>query len=147
MNNGWTHPNPITATKEVIAPLIGGFLGMIILPAAGVWATGHFLDVSAESNFTSKCVLSGDWQMIIKQAMCSVKYVYPGIFLAVGLVRLTMISTRLLSSWSQSIRDKEFLVEMRLRNLEPESDNKTGNLAAHAESTKQNDTNVPPHLV
>lgn len=26
---------------------------------------------------------------------------------------------KLLSSWSQSIRDKEFLVEMRLRNLEP----------------------------
>lgn len=28
---------------------------------------------------------------------------------------------RLLSSWSQSVRDKEFLVEMRLRNLEPVS--------------------------
>jgi E3 ubiquitin-protein ligase MARCH6 len=28
----------------------------------------------------------------------------------------------LLSSWSQSVRDKEFLVEMRLRNLEPEKE-------------------------
>lgn len=30
----------------------------------------------------------------------------------------------LLSSWSQSIRDKEFLVEMRLRNLEPPEEKK-----------------------
>lgn len=28
-----------------------------------------------------------------------------------------------MASWSQTIRDKEFLVEMRLRNLEPEQEN------------------------
>jgi len=27
--------------------------------------------------------------------------------------------------WSQTVRDKEFLVEMRLRNLEPETKGKT----------------------
>jgi len=29
---GWTRPDPIMATKEVIAPLTGGLLGMIFLP-------------------------------------------------------------------------------------------------------------------
>lgn len=33
MENGWTHPDPITATKEVIAPLVAGLLGMIVVPA------------------------------------------------------------------------------------------------------------------
>jgi E3 ubiquitin-protein ligase MARCH6 len=28
----------------------------------------------------------------------------------------------ILSTWSQSVRDKEFLVEMRLRNLEPDKE-------------------------
>jgi hypothetical protein len=48
-------------------------------------------------------------------------HVYPGIFVLTGLVRSVLALFDLLSSWSQSIRDKEFLVEMRLRNHEPES--------------------------
>lgn len=47
-------------------------------------------------------------------------HVYPSIFALVGLVRSAVVLFNLLSSWSQSIRDKEFLVEMRLRNHEPE---------------------------
>lgn len=38
----------------------------------------------------------------------------------VGLVRSTAVLYDLLSAWSNAIRDKEFLVEMRLRNHEPE---------------------------
>ena len=30
--------------------------------------------------------------------------------------------SKVFSSWSQTIRDKEFVVEMRLRNLDPESE-------------------------
>lgn len=33
-----------------------------------------------------------------------------------------MVGIDLLASWSQSIRDKEFLVEMRLRNHDPAND-------------------------
>jgi E3 ubiquitin-protein ligase MARCH6 len=40
-----------------------------------------------------------------------------------GLVRSGVILYGMLSKWSQSIRDKEFLVEMRLRNHEPEKVN------------------------
>jgi E3 ubiquitin-protein ligase MARCH6 len=32
MNNGWTHADPVLATKEVIAPVTGGLIGMIFLP-------------------------------------------------------------------------------------------------------------------
>jgi E3 ubiquitin-protein ligase MARCH6 len=47
-----------------------------------------------------------------------------------GLVRSGAILYGMLSKWSQSIRDKEFLVEMRLRNHEPEKVNvKGGNIA------------------
>jgi E3 ubiquitin-protein ligase MARCH6 len=44
--------------------------------------------------------------------------VYPGIFAGAGLIRLGVTSSGALSRWSQSIRDTEFLVEMRLRNYE-----------------------------
>lgn len=47
--------------------------------------------------------------------------VYPAIFVAVAGVRFGAVLLEMLSTWSQSIRDKEFLVEMRLRNLEPDS--------------------------
>lgn len=47
-------------------------------------------------------------------------HVYPGIFMSVGLIRSGLIVGGMLSKWSQSIRDKEFLVEMRLRNHEPD---------------------------
>jgi E3 ubiquitin-protein ligase MARCH6 len=49
-------------------------------------------------------------------------HLYPGIFAIAGLSRTFIVSFGLLSTWSQAIRDKEFLVEMRLRNLEPEKD-------------------------
>ena len=50
--------------------------------------------------------------------MCLVLHVYPGIFAVVGLSRIVVSAMIVLSGWSQSIRDKEFLVEMRLQNLE-----------------------------
>jgi len=49
-------------------------------------------------------------------------HIYPGIFAFAGLARMFIVLFRLWSTWSQAIRDKEFLVEMRLRNLEPEKE-------------------------
>ena len=54
--------------------------------------------------------------------LCLVLHVYPGIFTAAGLVHGAYALSKVLGSWSQTIRDKEFLVEMRLRNLEPEQE-------------------------
>jgi E3 ubiquitin-protein ligase MARCH6 len=50
-------------------------------------------------------------------------HVYPGIFAAAGLIRLGVTGSGVLSRWSQSIRDTEFLVEMRLRNYEQDREN------------------------
>ena len=48
-----------------------------------------------------------------------VAFVYPTIFLAAAFARLGHALVLLCASWAQSIRDSEFLLEMRLQNLEP----------------------------
>ncbi|KAK2465700.1 hypothetical protein APHAL10511_002244 [Amanita phalloides] len=100
MENGWTHPDPITATKEVFAPLVASLLGMIVVPAA-LFKLAYVLFPSA--NMDGKFVFM---------------HVYPGIFIFVGWMRSAVVLFDLLSTWSQTIRDKEFLVEMRLMNHE-----------------------------
>ena len=50
----------------------------------------------------------------------TVTSIYPGIFAGVGIVRGVWGIHKMYLRWSQAVRDKEFLVEMRLRNLEPE---------------------------
>ncbi|KAJ7036506.1 hypothetical protein C8F04DRAFT_953656 [Mycena alexandri] len=102
-NNGWTHPEPITATKEVIGPLTFGLLGMILLPGGVFLLAQHFVP------------------LIPKNSKLLFMEVYPAIFVAVAGVRFGAVLLEMLGTWSQSIRDKEFLVEMRLRNLEPDS--------------------------
>jgi len=102
-NNGWTHPEPITATKEVIGPLIFGLLGMILLPGGAFLLAQHFIP------------------LIPRNSRLLFMEVYPAIFVAVAGVRFGAVLLEMLGTWSQSIRDKEFLVEMRLRNLEPDS--------------------------
>lgn len=46
--------------------------------------------------------------------------IYPGIFAGVGIARGVWGLRKMYLKWSQTVRDKEFLVEMRLRNLDPE---------------------------
>lgn len=50
----------------------------------------------------------------------AVTSIYPGIFAGVGVIRGIWGLHKVYQKWSQTVRDKEFLVEMRLRNLEPE---------------------------
>ncbi|KAI0642432.1 hypothetical protein C8Q79DRAFT_917921 [Trametes meyenii] len=97
--NGWLRMDPINATREVIAPISIGLLGMIILPAACVWAATHLVPLP----------IDGDFLFL---------HVYPGIFTLAGLGHAMWVLSRAMTSWSQTIRDKEFLVEMRLRNLD-----------------------------
>lgn len=102
-NNGWTHPEPITATKEVIGPLTFGLLGMILLPGGIFLLAQHFIP------------------FIPKNSRLLFMEVYPAIFVTAAGIRFGAVLLEMLGTWSQSIRDKEFLVEMRLRNLEPDS--------------------------
>ena len=56
----------------------------------------------------------------ISYASPVVTSIYPGIFAGVGVIRGIWGLHKVYQKWSQAVRDKEFLVEMRLRNLEPE---------------------------
>jgi E3 ubiquitin-protein ligase MARCH6 len=47
--------------------------------------------------------------------------IYPAIFVFAAAIKSVFLFYELLSGWSQSIRDKEFLVELRLKNHEPEA--------------------------
>lgn len=48
-------------------------------------------------------------------------HIYPLVFVTASTVRSAINLYSALSAWSIAIRDKEFLVEMRLRNHEPEA--------------------------
>jgi len=97
--HGWTNPEPFSATTEVIAPILVGLVGMLALPPATVVSLRRIIPVQLDQRFI-------------------LMNVYPGIFAGAGLIRLGVTSSGALSRWSQSIRDTEFLVEMRLRNYE-----------------------------
>ncbi|KAF7289096.1 RING-CH-type domain-containing protein [Mycena chlorophos] len=102
INGGWTHPEPVAATKEVIGPLTIGLLGMIFLPGGAFVVAQRYLPLSLRNN-----------KMLFME-------VYPTIFALAASARFGAVAMDMLGTWSQAIRDKEFLVEMRLRNLEPE---------------------------
>ncbi|KAJ8496047.1 hypothetical protein ONZ51_g1365 [Trametes cubensis] len=99
IRSGWTHMDPMRTTIEVIAPITAGLLGMILLPAVSLWVVMQFV----------KLPLEGDFLFV---------HVYPGLFTLAGLGQAAWALSKVTKSWSQTIRDKEFLVEMRLRNLE-----------------------------
>jgi len=101
-HNGWTRPDPVAATKEVIGPVVGGLLGMILLPPLAAWLSLHLVPNHVNES-----------QIYIR--------VYPMIFVLVGWIKCCYALRDLVNSWAQSIRDSEFLVEMRLRNLEPQN--------------------------
>ncbi|KAF8159833.1 hypothetical protein B0H34DRAFT_704960 [Crassisporium funariophilum] len=117
--HGWTRPDPIAATKEVIGPLAGGLLGMILFPGIVFRTLQHFFPQ-----------LPLDNRFIFMQ-------VYPTVFIFAGTIRSAVVLFDLLSSWSQAIRDKEFLVEMRLRNHEPEKVDATKSAAGAAAGVKE----------
>ncbi|KAI9440783.1 hypothetical protein H4582DRAFT_2110852 [Lactarius indigo] len=101
--HGWTNPEPLSATVEFIAPLLVGLSGMLALPPVIVVLLRHLIPLRIDQRFIFM-------------------HVYPGIFAVAGLIRLGVTGSRALSRWSQSIRDTEFLVEMRLRNYEQEKE-------------------------
>ncbi|KAI0831910.1 hypothetical protein BC628DRAFT_1350502 [Trametes gibbosa] len=113
VRNGWSHLDPVRATTEVILPISAGLAGMIVLPAAALWTTTRLVTLP----------MDGDFLFL---------HVYPGIFTLAGLGHAVWVLSRVTRSWSQTIRDKEFLVEMRLRNLEEQEAAAAANAAKDA---------------
>lgn len=50
-NNGWTHPDPIIATKEVIGPVTGGLALLLVFPAAIILGLRHFFSLNIGGKF------------------------------------------------------------------------------------------------
>ncbi|TFK63266.1 hypothetical protein BDN72DRAFT_964036 [Pluteus cervinus] len=123
-NNGWTHQDPIAATKEVIGPVVVGLLGMILVPGTAYRIMHNALPpqfIDDKTIFTR---------------------VYPGIFVLGFFFRSTSGFYDFVASWSQSIRDKEFLVEMRLRNHEPESGKGSAPISSNLDAMEALEVNV-----
>ncbi|CCM02594.1 uncharacterized protein FIBRA_04697 [Fibroporia radiculosa] len=99
LRQGWTHPDPFRATREVIAPITFGLLGMLLLPAGFLWAVRRAVSFPIGDDFLFV-------------------HLYPSIFTVAGFSHAVVVLSKGLASWSQTIRDKEFLVEMRLQNHE-----------------------------
>ena len=124
VRNGLAHPDPVRATKYVIGPLIVGLLGMILLPPAVLWCITRVVTLPMDGDFLCEhsCLLSVSG--IANAVSLLVLHVYPGIFTIAALAHAAYAMRRVMDSWSQTIRDKEFVVEMRLRNLEPAPERK-----------------------
>ncbi|KAE9399180.1 hypothetical protein BT96DRAFT_965714 [Gymnopus androsaceus JB14] len=103
--NGWTHPDPVAATKDVFAPVTGGLLGMIFFPAFVFYSINFFFPLVG--------------RYVDEKFLFT--YVYSSLFCLAGLMHTFILLRGMLASWSQAVRDKEFLVEMRLKNHEPVS--------------------------
>ncbi len=76
------------ATTEVIAPACAGLLGMIVFPAASLWAASRLVTLPMDGDFlcTHPSLLSllNDAQIANIRCM-TVVHVYPGIFTLAGL--------------------------------------------------------------
>ena len=116
----------------MILPLVGALLGVLVLPAAVVWGLREFFDLPLGPKFMCKLLLT-PFTAQISYPLSAVMHAYPGMFATVGFYRASVSTLRLLSSWSQAIRDKEFLVEMRLQNLEPAA-SETNHLPARTQA-------------
>lgn len=90
---------------------------MIFLPAALLWGLRRLIDLPVGDDF----LCMSDFITFLYEThfvILLVFYMYPGIFTAAAIGYGALSLSKVISTWSQSIRDKEFLVEMRLRNLE-----------------------------
>ena len=124
-DDGWRRPNVVVATLDIILPVASGLVAMLVLPMVLVSALKHYLPTMV--NDKSLCQSSSSFPLsgavaYILNVYCPIRavlYFYPGIFVVACIARgLSLIQT-VAAGWAQSIRDSEFLVEMKLRNLDP----------------------------
>jgi len=101
IRNGLVRPDALAATRGFILPVCGGLLLVIGAPAAGLWVLERVLPGPER--------WGGDVLLTV---------VYPGIFCGTSMVGLWQAGSRAGRKWLQGVRDDEFLVELRLRNLE-----------------------------
>ncbi|KZV69277.1 hypothetical protein PENSPDRAFT_608901 [Peniophora sp. CONT] len=99
---GWLRPDPVRATKEVIAPLFAGLAAMLAVPPLLA--------------FTLVKVF-GPRYVPVKGPLGYLQ-IYPLIFTGVALGQLISAGADVFVAWSRAVRDREYLVELRLRNFD-----------------------------
>ncbi|KAG8904942.1 hypothetical protein FRB99_000996 [Tulasnella sp. 403] len=97
--NGWRNPDVWAATKDFIAPVCGGLILMLALPPALTWGLSKEI-------------------ALFQHELAALRYGYPGIFMIAASITCFRSTYAVLQRWMQTIRDAEFLVELRLTNLE-----------------------------
>lgn len=98
---------------------------MIVLPGLVFYVVDYFFPlVGHHVNNQFLCELSASSCVcdFKHKIFSSVTYVYSSLFCLAGLTHTFIILREMLASWSQAVRDKEFLVEMRLKNLDTTSE-------------------------
>ena len=106
---------------------------MIVVPAA-LFKLADTLFLSADLDGKFICELTRLVNISLLILVDTVMHVYPGLFVFVGLMRSAVVLYDLLSTWSQTIRDKEFLVEMRLVNHDNEKAEVRDNVGVEVQS-------------
>lgn len=109
----------MTATKEVIGPAVGGLLAMLLFPAGLLWVSKSICGVPITDRTLCAFRFPLNRSKVTNKSSV-VATIYPGIFTGVGVLRGAFGLVGVYLKWAQTVRDKEFLVEMRLRNLELE---------------------------
>ncbi|KAF9054671.1 hypothetical protein BJ165DRAFT_734901 [Panaeolus papilionaceus] len=108
LTQGWTRPDPIRATRNIIAPIVLSSSMVILIPITLFLTVGTMFP---NANLDTRTLYT---------------QIYPTVFLLLLSLQVTRTLYGLMKKWSQQIRDKEFLVEMRLRNHEPGAESDEG---------------------
>ncbi|QRV88979.1 E3 ubiquitin-protein ligase MARCH6 [Ceratobasidium sp. AG-Ba] len=103
IRNGFARVDALGATRAFVLPVCGGLALVVGAPAAGLWLLERALPGPQR--------WGGDALLTV---------VYPGIFSGTAMVGVWRAGRRAAKRWLQGVRDEEFLVELRLRNLETE---------------------------
>jgi E3 ubiquitin-protein ligase MARCH6 len=97
---------------------------MIFLPPAMVWVGLKVTGYQTDEKMLCKCPVPC---LHLERHLTSLHpdlHVYPGICTLTAGILAAVAAIDIINSWSQTVRDKEFLVAMRLQNLEPGAETK-----------------------
>ncbi|KAG9001493.1 hypothetical protein FRB93_012094 [Tulasnella sp. JGI-2019a] len=108
---GFRQPNIVKATTEFIGPAIVGLVMMLIVPPSLILTFRPFIP-------------------LLRQSDSALVYGYPALFVISAAVACVDWLMRMLQSWVQRTRDAEFLLELRLTNLEKQEEKEKGEAKA-----------------
>ena len=131
-DDGFRKFDVITATFDIIIPVTLGLLGCLLLPILIVMPLQRLLPnyISPKALCQSPPLSDPSdtpplsrtvYLLNVCCPLRAVLYVYPGLFVLAGIAKLYDALQDVAQSWAQQIRDSEFLLEMRLKNLDPPS--------------------------